>query len=256
MKQIYVCVKHVPDSAANITIVDHRQIKEDIAFLLNPYDEHALTEAVKIKRQFDGAQVIALCLGKKDAEKTIRSAMAMGADKGVLIEAGAIPDSIRTARALKSAMDRFGAPDIIFTGKESIDAEGMQTMFRIGALYGFPVANNVVRVEIQDKTAVVDSELSGGIINTYEMSLPCVIGAGRGLNTPKYPTFKDVMASKRKPVDTVRLDELEISGSDSGVKCIRLESLTRKRDPKEIKGDKQTIAQKIVTILKEEAKVI
>ncbi|MBT4200613.1 electron transfer flavoprotein subunit beta/FixA family protein, partial [Desulfobacula sp.] len=128
--QIYICVKHVPDSAAHITILDKNRIDENISFLLNPYDEHAVTEAVKIKNNHPGAEVIAVCLGKNDAEKTIRSAMAMGADRGVLITSDKIHDSIVTALALKTGIEQDGTPGLIFTGKESIDAEGMQTLFR------------------------------------------------------------------------------------------------------------------------------
>lgn len=253
---IFVCVKHVPDSAVNIAIVDEKRIDDSVAFLLNPYDEHALTEASRIREDYPGSQVIAFCLGKPDAEKTVRSAMAMGADKGVLIETHADHDSMITARALKAAIDQEGQPDMIFTGRESIDAEGMQTMFRIGALYGYPVATNVVKLELKDQKAIVDTEFSGGVKNTYELSLPCVIGAGRGLNTPKYPTFRDVMLSKKKPVKTLGFDSLAVVAPPAKMETIRLEPLAQNRVPEEITGDDETIAQKIVTILKTEAKVI
>ncbi len=253
---IFVCVKHVPDSAVNITIKDERKIDDNIAFLLNPYDEHALTEAVKIKETSPGSQVTAVCLGAQDAEKTVRSAMAMGADKGILIETAQQHDSLVTARMLKAAIDVAGVPDLIFTGKESIDGEGMQTMFRIGALYGFPVATNVVRLEIDNTKAVADTEFSGGMKNRYELSLPCVIGAGRGLNSPKYPTFRDVMLSKKKSVEVMAAKDLNIKAPASKMEVIRLEPLAQNREPVEITGDNKTMAQKIVDILKNEAKVI
>jgi len=258
--QIYVCVKHVPDSAANIAIIGKNRIDESISFLLNPYDEHAVTEAVRIKEEVPGSEVIAVCLGKEDAEKTLRSALAMGADKGILIVSNRQHDSIETAGALKSAIEQTGTPQLIFTGKESIDAEGMQTMFRMGALFDFPVATNVVRVELgtghaQDNV-IVDSELSGGTSNTYEMSLPCVIGAGRGLNTPRYPTFPDVVKSKKKPIQKIAYGQLNIKPSKDGMSVVELEPLVQTRKPKEIAGNPGEIAQKIIKILKEEAKVI
>lgn len=253
---IFVCVKHVPDSAVNITIVGDRDIDDSIAFLLNPYDEHALTEAVKISETFPGSQVTAVCLGSLDAEKTIRSAMAMGADQGILIKTAQKHDSLVTARFLKAAMDRAGAPDLIFTGKESIDSEGMQTMFRIGALYGFPVASNVVRLEIKNDKAVADTEFSGGVKNRYDLSLPCVIGAGRGLNTPKYPTFRDVMLSKKKSVEVMAANDLAVTSPSSKMEIICLEPLSQNREPVEITGDNKAMAQQIVDILKNEAKVI
>ncbi len=253
---IFVCVKHVPDSAVNITIIDDQWIDENITFLLNPYDEHALTEAVRVKELFPGSQVTAVCLGKPDAQKTVRSALAMGADKGILVETDQTHDSLMTARILKAAMDHAGPADLIFTGKESIDAEGMQTMFRIGALYDFPVATNVVRLDLSDDQAVVDTEFSGGVKNRYQLSVPCVIGAGRGLNSPKYPTFRDVMLSKKKPMDIVPIEDLAVTVPESKMETVALAPLAQQREPKEIKGNDETIARQIVEILKNEAKVI
>jgi electron transfer flavoprotein beta subunit len=254
--QLYVCVKHVPDSAANITILDDTHIDDNVTFLLNPYDEHAITEAVRIRDLFAGSEVIAVSLGTADAEKTLRSAMAMGADRSILIVSDRPCDSIETAKALKAAIDQDGTPHLILTGKESIDAEGMQTMFRLGAGFGFPVVTNVVKLDIKIDKAVVDCELSGGITHTYEMALPCVIGAGRGLNTPRYPTFPDVVKSKKKPVQKIDFSNLDIKPALSRMRIVRLEPLTQSRDPKELTGNPNEIAQKIIAILKHEAKVI
>ena len=254
--QIYICVKHVPDSAAHITILSKNRIDENISFLLNPYDEHAVTEAVKIKNNNPDSEIIAVCLGKNDAEKTIRSAMAMGADRGILIVCDENHDSIITASALKAVIEQDGNPGLIFTGKESIDAEGMQTMFLIGALFDFPVATNVVKLDIDTDKAIVDCELSGGIVDTYEMSLPCILGAGRGLNTPRYPTFPDVVKSKKKPIQKIAFADLNIKDSTSKMSLVELVPLKQNREPKEIKGDANLVATEIVRILKQEAKVI
>ena len=254
--QIYICVKHVPDSAAHITILSKNRIDENISFLLNPYDEHAVTEAVKIKKNNPGSEIIAVCLSKNDAEKTIRSAMAMGADRGILIVCDENHDSIITAHALKAVIEQDGNPGLIFTGKESIDAEGMQTMFRIGALFDFPVATNVVKLDIDADKAIVDCELSGGIADTYELSLPCILGAGRGLNTPRYPTFPDVVKSKKKPIQKIAFTDLNIKDSASKMSIVELVPLRQNREPIEIKGDANLVAKEIVRILKQEAKVI
>ena len=254
--QIYACVKHVPDSAAHITIVDKNHIDENLTFLLNPYDEHAVTEAVRIKENLPGTEIIVVCLGKDDAQNTLRSALAMGADRGVLIESNRNHDSIETAKALKAAIEQDGKPGLIFTGKESIDAEGMQTMFRIGALFDFPVTTNVVKLDIDADRVIVESGLSGGTVNTYEMSLPCVIGAGRGLNVPRYPTFPDIVKSKKKPIKKIAFSDLNIKISTASMSIVELEPLGQTREPKEITGDAGEVAKKIVKILKDEAKVI
>jgi electron transfer flavoprotein beta subunit len=254
--KIFVCVKHVPDSAAHIAIIDNIRIDENISFLLNPYDEHALTEAVRIREMNPGSEVIAVCLGKADAEKTLRSAMAMGADRGILIKTDKRHDSIETALALKTAIEQDGSPALIFTGKESIDDQGMQTLFRLGALFDFPAATNVVRLDIVSGKAVADTEFSGGAVSTYEMSLPCVIGAGKGLNTPKYPTVRDVMRSRKSPIQAFEFSDLNMETPKARMEVIELIPYIQKRQPKEITGNPSEIAQKIVEILKNEAKVL
>ncbi len=254
--QIYVCVKHVPDSAAALTIVDSSRIDENVTFLLNPYDEHAVTEAVRVKDLLPGSEVVAVCIGNDDAEKTIRSALAMGADRGLLVTGGEGCDSIATARALKAVIDRDGKASMIFTGRQSIDAEGWQTMFRLGVLFGFPVVTNAVKLELDRDRVIVESELAGGVSNVYEMKMPCVIGAGRRLNTPGYPTFPDIVKSKKKIVEKIELSSLETGESDSCVKTLELAPMQQTRHPSEIKGSPAEAAQQIVNILKNEARVI
>ena len=112
------------------------------------------------------------------------------------------------------------------------------------------------RLDIQTDKVSVDTGLSGGATNTYEMSLPCVIGAGRGLNTPRYPTFPDVVKSKKKPVKKIALTDLSIDAAKAGMTIVGLEPLKQSREPKEITGDAREVALKIFKILKEEAKVI
>jgi len=129
-------------------------------------------------------------------------------------------------------------------------------MFRLGTLFDFPVATNVVKLDIDRGKALVNCELSGGNMNTYEMTLPCVIGAGRGLNTPGYPTFPDVVKSKKKPVKVISCKDLVITDSGPAMSTIELLPLKQTREPIELKGDTGEIAKQIVNILKDEAKVI
>jgi electron transfer flavoprotein beta subunit len=254
--QIYVCVKHVPDSAANIHMIDNRNIDDSVPFLMNPYDEHAVTEAAALKKQIPDSEIIAVCLGKKDAESTLRSALAMGADRGVLVETDDMCDSMTTARVLHAAIIRDGGADIILTGKESIDSEGMQTQFRIGALFDFPVVTNAASLEITNGKARVGCELAGGRTRTYELTLPCVIGAGRGLNTPIYPTFPDVVKSRKKPIETVARSQLNVSDAPGSAKIISMTPLVQKRNPRKIIGTPAEQAAEIIRILRQEAKVL
>jgi len=255
-KSIYVCVKHVPDSAATITVEGGNAINEKITFLVNPYDEHALTEAARIKAAGSDIEVIAVCLGKAAAENTLRSAMAMGADRSILVETDGCPDSILTARALAAAISKDGEPWLIFTGKESIDSEGMQTQFRLAHNLGFPAATNVVHVEADPDSVQVECERDPGTIDVIRMTTPCVLGAGKGLNTPKYPTFPDIVKSRKKAVRKIALADLAVEKSAASMTIEELSPAVDRRSPRELTGGAADVAAQIVEILKNEAKVI
>jgi electron transfer flavoprotein beta subunit len=253
---IYVCVKHVPDSAATITVEGKTGINEKITFLLNPYDEHAVTEAAKIKASSADTEVVAVCLGKAAAENTLRSAMAMGADRSILIETDQYHDSIFTARALAAAIRSDGRPWMVFTGKESIDSEGMQTQFRLAQHLGLPVATNVIKIDADSDGVTVECEREAGTIDVYRMAVPCVIGAGKGLNNPNYPTFPDIVKSRKKPVKRIGLAELTIDTPAAGMQIRELVPAVEQHSPKALTGSAADIAAQIVDILKNEAKVI
>ena len=254
--KIYVCVKHVPDSAATITVKGETGIEEGITFLMNPYDEHAVTEARRLSEHFPGSEVIAVCFSKPEAEVTLRSALAMGADRGILITAENDHDPIMTARVLKTAIARDGQPDLILTGKESIDREGMQTMFRLAHLFDMPAATNVVKIETAENAALATCEKEAGVREILKLEMPCVLAAGKGLNTPRYPTFPDIVTSRKKEIKTIDFKTLGIPEPAGRVELVRLTPAQEKRKPKEITGTTTSIAEQLVTILKEEARVI
>jgi electron transfer flavoprotein beta subunit len=254
--KIYVCVKHVPDSAATITVLGTNRIDANVTFLINPYDEHALTEAVRIRQRHPPAEVVAVCLGPAEAENTLRSAMAMGADRSILVVTPQDHDSIFTARALQGAIAQEGEPGIILTGKEAIDSEGMQTLFRLAANLGLPSATNVVRLQLQGATALVDCEKESGAVDVVRMRLPCVVGAGKGLNTPRYPTFPEIVKSRKKEVKKIDLEALGIERPASRMEIVELKPAVEKRTPRALTGSPAEIARQIAVILKEEARVI
>jgi electron transfer flavoprotein beta subunit len=254
--KIYVCVKHVPDSAATIAVLGTNRIDPNVTFLINPYDEHALTEAARLRDQHALAEVIAVCLGPAAAESTLRSAMAMAADRSILVITPQEHDSIFTARALKCAIAQDGEPGIILTGKEAIDTEGMQTLFRLAANFGLPAATNVVKIQLQDGAVVVECEKEGGSVDVIRMDLPCVIGAGKGLNTPKYPTFPDIVKSRKKEIKKIDLAALAIPAPASRTEIVELRPSVENRTPKALVGSPAEIARQLAAILKEKARVI
>ena len=136
--KIFVCVKHVPDSAATIRIVAPSGIDESITFLLNPYDENAVEAAAQLKSVVGSVETIAVTVGKPGAANTLRSALAMGMDRGIHVVTGRWLDSMTTAKALGAAISQDGEPDMVITGKVAIDSEGYQTHFRLAAALNMP----------------------------------------------------------------------------------------------------------------------
>ena len=254
--KIYVCVKHVPDSAATITVKGETEIEERITFLMNPYDEHAVTEAHRLREMGTETEVIAVCMAKPEGEGTLRSALAMGADRGILVVSAHRHDPIMTAMALKAAIAQDGQPDLVLTGRESIDSEGMQTMFRLAHLFNIPAATNVVKIEIEGNDAVVICEKEAGAREVLKLGLPCVLAAGKSLNTPRYPTFPDIVKSRKKEIKIIDFEKLDMPEPAGRVELVSLTPVVEKRNPKEITGVTESIAEQIVTILKNEARVI
>jgi electron transfer flavoprotein beta subunit len=254
--KIYVCVKHVPDTAAKITITGNNQIDENVTFIINPYDENAIEAAAGLKKQIGDAEIIAVTLGKAAAESTLQSALAMGADRGLLIGCDYNPDSMVTARALKAAIEQDGKPDIIFTGNESIDSEGFQTMFRLGAALNVPVVNNVIAFKMEGPYVTAECKMDAGSTGVIRIPLPCIIGAGKALNKPRYPTLPDIMKARKKPIRTIPLDSLGLDSPAGSMEVVALRPAVEKRRGQIIEGPFERAVSELVRLLREEAKVI
>ena len=254
--KIYVCVKHVPDSGATITVEEGNRIRENVTYLINPYDEHALTEAVKLKAGIPDSEVVAVCLANEAAENTLRSAMAMGADRSILVVTDQFCDSILTARALNATISSDGSPTLVLAGKESIDSEGMQTHFRLAENLGAPAASNAVKLDFEGDHVIAECEREAGTVDVIRMTTPCVVAVGKGINTPKYPTFPDIVKARKKEVKKISFDSLEIDIPSSGTTVIDLTPAIEDRSPKELTGSAPEIARQVVKILKDEAKII
>ena len=145
---------------------------------------------------------------------------------------------------------------IIFTGKESIDSEGYQTMYRLAAGLNMPVASNVAAFSMERGKVIVECEMEAGAREVIEMPLPCVIGTGKGLNKPSYPTLPAIMKSKKKEVKKIDLTSLNLEKPVGRVDILELKPAVEERKAKELSGSPEEIAAEIIRILREEAKVI
>ena len=258
--QIYVCVKHVPDTAANIRVVGENGFDEgSCKFIANPYDEYAVEQAVQLVEKH-GGEVVVVTVGKPAAIATLRAAMAMGAHRGILVTvAGQFVDSRTTARALAAAIgqdDQDGKADLVFTGKGAVDTEGFQTLYRLAAAMNLPVMNEINKLELADGKAIVRREIGGGAHEKVEVGLPCVLGATKGLNEPRYPKFPDIMKAKKKPVKEIALADLGLSEEGPASELLVLEKVPERTGAKMIGGDVRQAVVELVRILKEEEKVI
>ncbi len=255
--KICVCVKHVPDTAATIKVDGASGFDDaDIKFIPNPYDEFGLEEAVRIVEE-QGGEVVIVTVGKEEATSTIRSAMAMGAARAIHVRADSqFLDSQLTAKALKAAMDEDGLPDMIFTGKGSVDTESFQTQYRLAKSLGMPVVNEVNGLELDGDKARAQMDIGGGARQIIELGLPCVIGATKGVNEPRYPKFPDIMKAKKKEIREVSLSELGIDVSQEKITIEKLEIVPERSGGKMIEGSVDDQVTELVKILKEDEKVL
>ncbi len=249
---VYVCVKHVPDTAANIKVVGTAGFDETVKFVVSPYDEYAVEEAIATVKK-EGGEVIVVTMGKAAAANAIRSALAVGADRGILVKTDEpFVDSAVTAGALAAAILQDGTPDLVFTGKQSVDSEGMQTHYRLAAALGMPVATEVVAFSMADGKAVVECEAGGGDREVVELSTPCVIGASKGLNEPRYPKLPDILKAKKKPIKEVTLADLGIDPADQQTTVVRLEAVPERGAATMLSGSVRDMVTELVGRLKED----
>lgn len=247
--KIIVALSHVPDTETKIKISQDRKSIEPtgVSFIINPYDEFAVEEALKTKEKF-GGEVIIVTYGNDSAKESIRKALAMGADKGILIKGELNVDSLTVAEALASEIYQI-QPDIIFCGKQSIDYDSSAVGQMLAELLNMSSLSTVVKLEIENGKVRAEREVEGGI-EKVESSLPVVITAQKGLNEPRYPSLKGIMAAKSKPIDE---KNFEIKSNRLVVNDLRLPDTQRKS---RIVGNDVSAVPELVKLLRDEAKVI
>lgn len=255
--QFYVCVKHVPDTAATIKLVGQSEFNATTCkFIANPYDEYAVEAAVRLVEKEGAGEVVVVTVGPEAAVATIRSVMAMGAHRSILVKHdGQFLDSITTALALKAAILADGQPDLILGGKTAVDTEGGQTLYRLAAEMTYPVVNEVVKLDISGDRVVVEKEVGGGTRQVIEMGLPAVIGATKGLNEPRYPKFPDIMKAKKKEIKTIELADLDLKAASQASALVSLEAVPERSAAKILAGSLSDQVDELVEILKNQEKV-
>ncbi len=255
--QIYVCVKHVPDTAAKITVVEGVGFAETCKFIVNPYDEYGVEEAVRLLKKAGGGEAVIVTVGKEAALASMRAALALGAHRGILVKTDAqFLDSRTTSLALKKAIAADGAPDIVLTGRQSIDNEGLQTPYRLARLLGMPVVSDVVKLGVDGRRAVAEREVDGGGREVLEIDLPCVIAATRGLNEPHYPKLPEIMQAKKKEIKVIPIAELGIRLENGCTEIVGLEAVPERGPARILEGSTREQVEQLVGLLTETEKVL
>ena len=260
--KVLVLLKQTPDTETKISLtsdnsaVDHSGTK----FIINPYDEFAIEEAIKIKETAGSGEVIIASFGNDSVKELIVKGLAMGADRGLLISNSGLEnaDSLTIAKVLAAAIKQE-SPDIVFGGKLAIDDDNMHVPVMVAELLGWPHVNVVNKLELDGNNAKVEREVEGGQVEVYEVTLPAVFGANKTLNSPRYASLPGIMKAKRKPFDAK-------SPADVGADAATLTSHTsikgysyppEKPAGKMFQGeDVAVMVDKVVKLLREEAKVL
>ena len=245
-----VAVKRVVDYNVKVRVKSD-QTGVDIANVkmsMNPFDEIAVEEAVRLKEKGVVSEIIAVSCGDAKAQETLRTAMAIGADRGILVETSEELQPLAVAKLLKALVDKE-QPQLIILGKQAIDDDANQTGQMLAALADLPQATFASKVEIEGDKAKVTREVDGGL-ETIAIGLPAVITTDLRLNEPRYVTLPNIMKAKKKQLDTVKPEDLGVDVKP------RLKTLKVTEPPKRGAGIKVPDVATLVDKLKNEAKVI
>jgi len=258
--KIAVCIKQVPDTETRIRVgPDGKSIVEtDVNWVVSPYDEFAIEEALRIKEKQGGGEVVLLTVGGDRAQAALRNGLAMGADaalhlKDPLFDAA---DAMGVARALAAAVKPLAA-DLVFTGQLGVGGDNAQVPGTLAEFLDLPQVTMAVKVELAEGRATVEREIEGAH-EIWETSLPAVVSAQKGLNEPRYASLKGIMAAKKKTIETRDLAAVGLTAADVAPRAgwTKLELPPPRPAGKILTGDPADAAREVVRMLHEVEKLI
>lgn len=255
---IYVLLKRTFDTEEKITLSDGRINEDGAEFIINPYDEYAVEEAIQI-RDAHGGEVVVVSVGNEESEKQLRTALAMGADKAVLIN---IEDDVEdgdqytTAKVLAEYLEDKDA-DLILGGNVAIDGGSGQVAPRVAELLGIPYVTTITKIDIDGRNVTVVRDVEGDE-ETIETTLPLLVTAQQGLNEPRYPSLPGIMKAKKKPFEEFELDDFDLDEDDVAAKTKTIEIFLppAREAGKILQGELADQVKELVNLLHTEAKVV
>lgn len=258
---LFVFVKRVPDTESKIKINhDTNSINEEgLNFVLSPYDEYAVEEALRI-REAKGGKVTVFSVGSDQVQTILKKCLAMGADEAVLIKDDAREtfDALRTAKIIATVLKtKHTDYDLLLFGKQSVGADSGQVPSMVAAILDLPQVNVVTKLDIEGNGGTAHREIEGAR-EKVSFALPAVISAQKGLNEPRYETLKGIMAAKRKEIPVVTLEELNFGPDEPKVQLelTKMESPPVREAGKIVEGEPKEAAKKLAEFLRQDAKVI
>jgi electron transfer flavoprotein beta subunit len=248
--KILVPVKRVVDYNVKIKVKsDNSGVDlENVKMAMNPFDEIAVEEAVRLKEKKLCDEITAISIGSAKSEETLRTALAIGVDKGILVETEEEVQPLEVAKILKEVVKKNN-PDLVLMGKQAIDDDSNQTGQMLAALLGWPQGTFASKLEINGKKINVTREIDGGL-ETLGMELPAIITTDLRLNEPRYASLPNIMKAKQKPVEKITPNDLNVEIKQ------RLKTLKVTEPPKKTPGIKVDSVQELISKLHEEEKVI
>lgn len=248
--KVLVTAKRVVDYNVNVRVLSDNSGVDlnNVKMSVNPFDEIAIEEAVRLKEAGKAEEVVVVSIGPKNAQEQLRTALALGADRGILVETDADLQPLGVAKVLKAIVDKE-QPQLIITGKQAIDGDNVQTGQMLAALAGIGQATFASKIEIEGDSATVTREIDGGL-ETISVKLPAVVSADLRLNEPRYASLPNIMKAKKKPIDTFTPDDLGVDVTP------RVKTLKVTPPPERQAGVIVGSVEELVDKLKNEAKVI
>ena len=248
--KILVAVKRVIDYNVQIRVKEDGSgvVTDNVKMSTNPPDDNAIEEAVKIKEAGKGSEVVAVSVGEEKAQETVRKALAVGADRGILVKDDGIIEPLAVSKILQKVVEKE-KPDLVFMGKQAIDDDCNQTGQMLAALLNWPQATFASKIEVKDKSLDVTREVDEGL-ETISVNVPAIVTCDLRLNEPRYASLPNIMKAKKKPLE-------QLSATDLGIDTKpRIEQIKVEEPPKRKAGIKVGSVAELVQKLKNEAKVI
>ena len=206
---IYVVMKRTFDTEEKISLKNGKVNEDGAAFIINPYDEYAIEEALKLREEH-GGEVTVVTVGEEDAEKELRTALAMGADKAVLINDEEVKEGDEFSSAtILSAYLKEKEIDIILAGNTTVDGNSGQVGPRLAEALGISAVTTITKLVVEGNKAIIERDVEGDV-ETVETELPLLVTCQQGLNEPRYPSLPGIMKAKKKPLEKIDLDDLDI----------------------------------------------